>query len=48
VLGPALALVVIGIIFLFVIPWAGIVAGVVGLILLLVYLVGAARRPCSR
>ena len=47
-LGAALAAIVIGIIFLFVIPWVGIVAGVVGLILLVVYLVGAARRPVSR
>jgi hypothetical protein len=48
VLGAALALVVIGVIFLFVIPWAGIVAGAVGLILLAVYLFGAGRRPASR
>jgi hypothetical protein len=48
VLGAALAMVVIGIIFLFVIPWAGIVVGAVGLILLLVYVVGAARRPVER
>lgn len=47
-LGAALAMVVIGIIFLFVIPWAGIVVGAVGLILLVLYLVGAARRPASR
>jgi hypothetical protein len=47
VLGAALAMVVIGIIFLFVIPWAGIVVGAVGLVLLLVYAVGAARRPAS-
>lgn len=46
-LGAALALVVVGIIFLFVIPWVGIVAGAVGLLLLIVYLVGAARRPAS-
>jgi hypothetical protein len=48
VLGAALAMVVIGIIFLFVIPWAGIVVGAVGLILLAVSLAGAARRPASR
>ena len=47
-LGAALAMVVIGIIFLFVIPWAGIVVAAIGLILLAVYLVGAARRPASR
>jgi hypothetical protein len=48
VLGAALAMVVIGIIFLFVIPWAVIVVGAIGLILLAVYLVGAARGPASR
>jgi hypothetical protein len=39
---------VIGVIFLSVIPWAGYGAGAVGLILLLVYLVGLARRPAER
>ncbi len=43
-----MAAIVIGIIFLFVIPWVGIVAGVVGVVLLAVYLVGAARRPLER
>jgi hypothetical protein len=48
VLGAALAAIVVGIIFLFVIPWAGIVVGIVGLVLLVIYLVGAARRPMTR
>jgi hypothetical protein len=48
VLGAALAAIVIGIIFLFVIPWVGLVAGVVSLILLVVYFVGATRRPIQR
>jgi len=43
-----LGAIVIGLIFLFVIPWAGFVVGAIGLILLLVYVVGAARRPASR
>jgi hypothetical protein len=47
VLGVALAAIVIGLIFLFVFPWAGFVVGAVGLILLLVYVVGAARQPAS-
>ena len=46
-LGAALAAIVIGLIFLFVIPWAGFVVGAIGLILLLVYVVGAVRRPVS-
>jgi hypothetical protein len=47
VLGVALAAVVVGLIFLFVIPWVGFVIGAVGLILLLVYVIGAVRRPAT-
>ena len=47
-LGAALAAIVVGIIFLFVIPWAGIVVGIVGLVLLVIYLTGAAHRPMTR
>jgi hypothetical protein len=47
-LGIALALIVIGIVFLFVIPWVGIPVGILGLVLALVYVVGAARRPAER
>jgi hypothetical protein len=44
VFAVGLALIVIGIVFLFVIPWVGIPAGIVGLALLVVWLVGAGRR----
>lgn len=47
-LGLALALVVIGVVFLFVFPWVGIPVGFLGLVLVVVYLVGAARRPLER
>ena len=47
-LGVALAATVVGLIFLFVIPWVGFVVGAVGLILLLVYVIGAVRRPVTR
>ena len=40
----AIALVVIGVIFLFVVPWVGIVAGIVGLLLLVGFLAGIGRR----
>ncbi len=43
----ALVLVVVGVIFLFVIPWVGIPVGVLGLILLVVYVVGSGRRATS-
>ena len=47
-LGVALAAIVVGLIFLFLIPWAGFVVGAIGLILLLVYVIGAVRRPATR
>lgn len=47
-LGVALAAIVVGLIFLFVIPWVGFIVGAIGLILLLVYVVGAVRRPVTR
>jgi len=46
-IGLALALVVVGVIFLFVIPWVGIPVGIVGLILLLVWLLGFGRRAAG-
>jgi hypothetical protein len=48
VLGVALAAIVVGTIFLFVLPWVGFVVGAIGLILLLVYVLGAVRRPVTR
>ena len=48
-LAAALALVVLGILFLFVIPWAGLVVGpivlVAGIVLAVVYVM---RRPARR
>jgi Flp pilus assembly protein TadB len=43
-LAAAIAAVVVGIVFLFIIPWVGVPVGVLGVILLAVYLVGASRR----
>ena len=40
----AVALIVIGVIFLFIVPWVGIVAGIVGLVLLIGFLAGIGRR----
>jgi hypothetical protein len=47
-LGVALAMIVIGVVILFLIPWVGIPIGILGVILLVVYLVGAVRRPAER
>jgi len=46
-IGAALALVVIGIIFLFFIPWVGIVVGAVGVVLLALFLLGFGRRAAE-
>jgi hypothetical protein len=39
-----MALLVVGIIFLFIIPWVGIPVGIVGIVLALLYFVGFGRR----
>jgi hypothetical protein len=44
VLALAIAMLLVGVVFLFIIPWVGIPVGIVGLILLGVYFVGAGRR----
>jgi hypothetical protein len=43
-IGVGLALVVIGVILLFLIPWVGMAAGIVGLILVVLYVAGFGRR----
>ena len=43
-IGLALALVVIGVVFLFLIPWVGIPVGLVGLALLVAYVAGWGKR----
>lgn len=46
-IGAAVALVVIGVIFLFVIPWVGVPIGIVGLILLVAWLLGFGRSAAT-
>jgi hypothetical protein len=46
-IGVALALIAIGIVFLFVFPWVGIPVGLVGLILFVAYLAGFGRRAAE-
>lgn len=43
-IAAALVLIVLGVIFLFVFPWGGIVAGIVGVLLLVAALLGLGRR----
>ena len=45
--GVAFALIVIGLIILFIVPWVGIVVGVAGLILLVVHFLGLRKRPAE-
>jgi hypothetical protein len=46
-IGLAIALIVIGIIFGLVIPWVGIVVGVVGLLLFVAFVAGFGRRAAD-
>lgn len=46
-IGVAIAFVVVGIVFLFVIPWVGIPLGIVGLVLAVAWIAGFGRRAAS-
>jgi len=46
-IGVAIALIVIGIVFGFVIPWVGIVVGIVGLLLFIAFVSGFGRRTAD-
>jgi len=46
-IGAPLALIAIGVIFLFIVPWVGIVVGIVGVILLVLFLLGFGRRAAE-
>jgi len=46
-IGLAIALIVIGLIFGFVIPWVGIVVGIVGFALFIAFVAGFGRRSAE-
>jgi hypothetical protein len=46
-IGLALAIIIVGIVFGFVIPWVGIIVGLVGLVLFIAFLVGFGRRAAE-
>ena len=46
-IGLALAIIIVGIVFGFVIPWVGIVVGLVGLALLIALVAGFGRRAAE-
>ena len=43
-IGVGLALLIVGIIFLFIVPWVGIPVGIVGLVLAVFWIAGFGRR----
>jgi Flp pilus assembly protein TadB len=47
-IGVGIALIVMGLIFLFVIPWVGIPVGIVGLVLAILWVAGFGRRAAAR
>jgi hypothetical protein len=47
VIGVGLALIVLGVVFLFVIPWVGVVAGLIGLVLAFLWIAGFGRRAIA-
>jgi Flp pilus assembly protein TadB len=48
VIGVGIALIVIGVFFLFIIPWVGIPVGIVGLLLAILWVAGFGRRAAGR
>jgi hypothetical protein len=47
VIGLALALIIVGVVMLFVLPWVGIPVGIVGIVLLILFLAGFGRRAAE-
>jgi hypothetical protein len=43
-IGAAFGLVILGVVLLFLFPWAGVVVGAVGVLLIVLFLVGFGRR----
>jgi predicted anti-sigma-YlaC factor YlaD len=48
VIGVGIAFIVLGVVFLFVIPWVGIAAGLVGIVLAILWIAGFGRRAAGR
>jgi Flp pilus assembly protein TadB len=43
-IGVGIAFIIVGIIFLFIVPWVGIPVGIIGLVLAVLYFAGFGRR----
>jgi hypothetical protein len=46
-IGVALALIVLGVILIFIVPWVGIAAGAVGIVLFALFLAGVGKRAAE-
>ncbi|HKU57016.1 MAG TPA: hypothetical protein VJP41_08335 [Gaiellaceae bacterium] len=46
-IGLGIAFIIVGIIFLFIIPWVGIPVGIVGLVLAVLWVAGFGRRAAA-
>jgi hypothetical protein len=47
VIGVGIAFIVVGIVFLFIIPWVGIPVGILGLVLAILWVAGFGRRAAA-
>ena len=47
-IGVGIAFIVVGIVFLFLVPWVGIAVGIIGLVLAILWVAGFGRRAASR
>jgi hypothetical protein len=48
VIGVGIAFILIGVVFLFIVPWVGIPVGLVGLVLAILWVAGFGRRAIGR
>jgi Flp pilus assembly protein TadB len=47
VIGLGIAFILVGIVFLFIVPWVGIPVGIVGLVLAILWVAGFGRRAAK-
>jgi len=47
-IGVAIAFILVGVVFLFLVPWVGIPVGVIGLVLAILWMAGFGRRTVAR
>ena len=47
-IGVGIAFIVVGVVFLFIVPWVGIPVGLVGLLLAILWVAGFGRRAVGR